>query len=462
MAEIVSNAPRSIGITGRASIEDRIARGRLARQALPRGRHARWDPASGRPDPISLLDTQVQGRLSDLIPIRHGRMAASPFAFYRGAAIVMAEDLASTPTTGITAQLCGDAHLSNFGAFASMERTLLFDVNDFDETLPGPWEWDLKRLAASFVIASRGNGFSEEKGREAVSTAVGAYASHMSGFASQGDLDVWYSRVTADQVIDLMSASRAKRAARRGAAKARTRDNLHALAKLTTMVDGRPQLVDDPPLLIRVDVDELVESVENTFRAYRRTLQDDRRQLLERYELVDVARKVVGVGSVGTRCYVALLVGRDDDDPLFLQIKEAEASVLERRLPRSRYGNHAQRVVAGQRLMQASSDMFLGWIRGEGGRAYYWRQLRDMKGSIPIDTLAPGMPTYSEACGWALARAHARSGDRVAIAAYVGNGDRLGRALADFAVLYADRNERDYEALLAAIRKGRLAADTGL
>jgi uncharacterized protein (DUF2252 family) len=458
----IANEPRSILGEGRLSVEERVARGRAARDAAPRGLHARWEPAPDRPDPISLLESQAESRLSDLTRIRYGRMAASPFSFYRGAAIVMTEDLGSTPTSGIRTQLCGDAHLSNFGVFASPERTLVFDLNDFDETLPGPWEWDLKRLAAGFVIAGREIGLSEEQGREAVATAVGAYASRMSRYAAEGNLGAWYSHVTADDVIDLISASKGKRAARRGAAKAKTRDNMQALAKLTTLVDGRPQIVDDPPLLMRVDVNELVEDVKSTFRAYRRTLQDDRRQLLERYELVDVARKVVGVGSVGTRCFVALLVGRDDQDPLFLQIKEAEASVLERRLPKSRYRNHAQRVVAGQRLMQATTDIFLGWIRADDGRDYYWRQLRDMKGSVPLEALSLGMPAYAEACGWALARAHARSGDRIAIASYVGNGDRLGRALATFAVTYADQNERDHARILAAIKGGQLVAETGV
>jgi uncharacterized protein (DUF2252 family) len=461
MPKIV-NEPRSILGEGRLSVEERVARGTAARDAVPRGLHARWEPAPDRLDPVSLLESQAESRLSDLTRIRYGRMVASPFSFYRGAAIVMTEDLGSTPTSGIRTQLCGDAHLSNFGVFASPERTLVFDLNDFDETLPGPWEWDLKRLAASFVIASRETGFSEEQGREAVATAVRAYASRMSRYSAEGNLGAWYSHVTADDVIELISTSKGKRAARRGAAKAKTRDNLHALAKLTTLVDGRPRIVDDPPLLMRVDVNELVEDVKRTYRAYRRTLQDDRRQLLERYELVDVARKVVGVGSVGTRCFVALLVGRDDRDPLFLQIKEAEASVLERGLPKSRYRNHAQRVVAGQRLMQATSDIFLGWIRGDDGRDYYWRQLRDMKGTVPIEALSLGMRAYAEACGWALARAHARSGDRIAIASYVGNGDRLGRALATFGVTYADQNERDHGTLLAAIKSGRIVAETGV
>jgi len=458
----IANEPRPILGEGRLSVEERVARGRAARDAVPRGLHARWEPRPDRPDPVSLLESQAQSRLSDLTRIRYGRMAASPFSFYRGAAIVMTEDLGSTPTSRIRTQLCGDAHLTNFGVFASPERTLVFDLNDFDETLPGPSEWDLKRLAASFVIASRETGFSEEHGREVVATAVGAYASRMSRYAAEGNLGAWYSHVTADDVIELISTTKGQRAARRGAAKAKTRDNLQALAKLTTLVDGRPRIVDDPPLLMRVDVNELLEDVKRTYRAYRRTLQDDRRQLLERYELVDVARKVVGVGSVGTRCFVALLVGRDDRDPLFLQIKEAEASVLERRLPKSRYRNHGQRVVAGQRLMQATSDIFLGWIRGDDGRDYYWRQLRDMKGSVPIEALSLGIRAYAEACGWALARAHARSGDRIAIASYVGNGDRLGRALATFAVTYADQNERDHATILAAIKSGRIVAETGV
>jgi uncharacterized protein (DUF2252 family) len=407
------------------------------------------------------LESQAATRHPDLVAIRHGRMAASPFAFYRGSAALMAADLAGTPVSGITTQLCGDAHLSNFGVFGSPERTLLFDVNDFDETLPGPWEWDVKRLAASFVVASRHAGFSPAVGREAVLAAVESYRSRMSEYADLRDLDVWYSRVTADDVMTMLTTDRMRAQTKKGLAKARSRDSIRAFAKLTTTVDGRPRIIDDPPLLVRVELD-LVRDVEGLFRRYRRTLQDDRRLLLERYQLIDLAHKVVGVGSVGTRCFIALLTGRDDADPLFLQIKEAESSVLERHLPNSRFSNHAQRVVAGQRLMQAASDIFLGWIRADDGRDYYWRQLHDMKGSAVIEEMEPsGFVIYGEVCGWALARAHARSGDRLAIAAYLGSGDRFARALADFAEAYADQNERDYQAMLDVIASGRIEADSG-
>ena len=446
---------------GALSAEERAARGRAARKVATRGSHAAWGPAPERPDPVSLLESRAATRHPDLIAIRHSRMAASPFAFYRGSAALMAADLTGTPESGITTQLCGDAHLSNFGVFGSPERTLLFDVNDFDETLPGPWEWDVKRLAASFVVASRHAGFSPAVGREAVLAAVESYRSRMSEYADLRDLDVWYSRVTADDVMTMLTTDRMRAQTKKGLAKARSRDSIRAFAKLTTTVDGRPRIIDDPPLLVRVELD-LVRDVEGLFRRYRRTLQDDRRLLLERYQLIDLAHKVVGVGSVGTECFIALLTGRDDADPLFLQIKEAESSVLERHLPNSRFSNHAQRVVAGQRLMQAASDIFLGWIRADDGRDYYWRQLHDMKGSAVIEEMEPsGFVIYGEVCGWALARAHARSGDRLAIAAYLGSGDRFARALADFAEAYADQNERDYQAMLDVIASGRIEADSG-
>jgi uncharacterized protein (DUF2252 family) len=464
-AEHVANvAPdTSFERIARATVDVRAAQGRSARLVVPRKEHARWQAAPSRPDPLSLLRLQDATRVPELVPIRYGRMVSSPLAFFRGAAIVMAEDLASTATSGIATQLCGDAHLSNFGVYGSPERTLLFDVNDFDETLPGPWEWDVKRLATSFVVAGRANGSSDDACREAAIAAAGSYRSHMAGYASMRDLDVWYSHVTAENVIELASDPRAKKALRAGVAKTQRRDNLQALSKLTTTVDGRPRILHDPPLLVRVDAEDLVHSVDVTLHAYVRTLQDDRRHLLDRYRLADVAHKVVGVGSVGTRCFIALLLGRDDDDPLFLQIKEASASVLERHLPKSRYRNHAQRVVAGQRLMQASSDIFLGWIRGEDGRDYYWRQLRDMKASVDVGSLTPAaMSFYATICGWALARAHARSGDRIAIAAYLGNGGRFDRAVASFAMAYADQNERDHGALVAAIEQGTIEADPGV
>ena len=470
------------------SVVERRALGKEARKRVPRAAHAGLSPARGRPDPIALLAAQDATREQDLVPIRYGRMSVSPFTFYRGSAGVMAADLASAPRTGLTVQLCGDAHLSNFGAYASPERTLLFDLNDFDETLPGPFEWDVKRLVASFVVAGRGNGFAAAVSREAALAAARSYREHMREYAAMRDLEVWYSRVTADDALALAraataaggeaakAAAKAKRAAtaatlalktEQNIAKTRSRDNLQAFAKLTEVVDGVRRIREDPPLLLRVDIagDEMRRIVATAFADYKRTLEDDRRVLVERYEFVDLARKVVGVGSVGTLCLIALLAGRDDGDPLFLQLKQAGPSVLETHLGRSVFRNAGHRVVAGQRIMQAQSDIFLGWIRGSGAahRDFYWRQLRDMKGSADILTLKPrGLTIYAELCGWCMARAHARSGDRVAIAAYLGAGDRFDRALADFGEAYADRAEKDHARLMAAIKKGTVKAQTGL
>jgi uncharacterized protein (DUF2252 family) len=449
-------------MTRASTYQQRRERGRAARRETPRSSHAAWTPSPDRPDPVDLLEAQAKSREPDLAPIRYARMLPSPFTYMRGAAIVMANDLSSTPQSGIQAQLCGDCHLLNFGAYASPERTLLFDVNDFDETLPGPWEWDVKRLAASLVVAGRDNGFGEDECRRAARAAAASYRERMAEFSEMGELEVWYSRVSADEVFDLISDSRTMKRVKKAAKKSRGRDNLQALSKLTSVVDGRRRIVDDPPLLVRVVDDDLRGQVHDILRTYRGTLQDDRRRLLDRYRFVDVARKVVGVGSVGTRAYVVLFEGRDEGDPLFLQVKEAEASVLEAHLPKSAYENQGQRVVAGQRLMQAASDIFLGWLRGPAGRDFYWRQLRDMKGSAKVDTMSPEeLAIYASLCGWALARAHARSGDRVQISAYLGKSERFDRAIADFARTYADQNERDYEALRAAVKSGRVAADPG-
>jgi len=391
-------------------------------------------------------------------------MMASPFAFMRGAAIVMANDLASTPRTGIRAQLCGDAHLLNFGAYASPERALLFDVNDFDETLPGPWEWDVKRLAASFVVAGRDSGFDAADCREAAQASVASYRRRMAAFSGMGELEVWYSRVGEEEVRGLLTDARAgkktEKKLSKNVRKARGRDSLQALSKLTTVVDGRRIVRDDPPLLVRIpEGDEIRVQINAILESYKRTLQEDRRHLLERYRFVDAARKVVGVGSVGRRAYVVLLEGRDRDDPLFLQVKEAGPSVLEGHVESSTREHHGHRVVAGQRLMQAASDIFLGWFRGTEGRDFYWRQLKDMKGSADVGGMsADELVIYAGLCGWTLARAHARSGDRVEIAAYLGKSDRFDRAVADFAVAYADQNERDHAALCAAVASGRLPA----
>jgi uncharacterized protein (DUF2252 family) len=447
----------------RLSAAERVARGKAARETAPRASHAKWEPSAARADLISLLKEQAETRLPELIAIRHGRMSVSPFTFYRGSAIVMADDLAGTPTSGIKVQICGDAHLSNFGVFGSPERRMIFDLNDFDETLPGPWEWDVKRMAASFVVGARGVGFSKGTGREAAIGAVESYRMHMAEYAQMRDLDVWYSHITADEILAATTTAGMRKRADAAMSKARTKGSLQAFSKLTTVVDGRPRIVDDPPLIVRVDAAGLPVEIGSLLTQYRRSLQDDRKHLLEQYEFVDLARKVVGVGSVGTRCFIALLVGRDDGDPLFLQVKEAQSSVLERHLAKSKFRNHGQRVVAGQRFMQASSDIFLGWIRGPGEIDYYWRQLRDMKGSVVVEEMVPeGYRAYAGVCGWALARAHARSGDRVAIAAYLGKSDKFAKAVADFSETYADQTERDHQTMLDAIAKGKIEAESGL
>ena len=379
----------------------------------------------------------------------------------RGAAVVMACDLATTPRTGIQAQLCGDAHLLNFGLYGSPERTLLFDVNDFDETLPGPWEWDLKRLAASMIVAGRENGFGDSDCRRAAREVASSYRRRMAEYSEMGELEVWYSRVSAED-LGLIVASRTMKKVKKSVKRARERNNLQALDRLTRIVEGRRIIADDPPLLVRVVEERLREQIHDILQMYGSTLQDDRRHLLDRYRFVDVARKVVGVGSVGTRDYVVLLEGRDDDDPLFLQVKEAQVSVLESYLPKSAYGNHGQRVVAGQRLMQAASDIFLGWLRGPGGRDYYWRQLRDMKGSAKVELMSPDeLAEYAGLCGWALSRAHARSGDRVQISAYLGKSERFDGAIANFAEAYADQIERDHAALSAAVKSGKVRGEAG-
>jgi uncharacterized protein (DUF2252 family) len=451
-----------------ASYRQRRERGRAAREATPRAGHAEWTPAPDRPDPIDLLEAQDRNRILDLIPIRYSRMMASPFAFMRGAAIVMANDLAGTPKTGIRVQLCGDAHLLNFGAYASPERALLFDLNDFDETLPGPWEWDVKRLAASFVVAGRENGFDAPECHEAAQASAASYRRRMSEFSKMGELEVWYSRVSVEEVRDLLSDAKPNKRTTKKLAKAvrkaRGRDSLQALSKLTRVVDGHRKIIDDPPLLVRIpEGDEIRGQIYAILESYKRTLQEDRRHLLDRYRFVDVARKVVGVGSVGTRAYVALLEGHDENDPLFLQVKEAGPSVLQGPLPSSNHEHHGHRVVAGQRLMQAASDIFLGWFRGKEGRDFYWRQLKDMKGSPNVEGMsADELVIYAGLCGRALARAHARSGDRVQIAAYLGKSERFDEAIADFAEAYADQTERDHAVLCAAVESGRVPTDEGV
>jgi uncharacterized protein (DUF2252 family) len=455
---------------------ERAARGKTARAEVPRESHAAFDPPPDRPDPIGLLEEQGKSRVPELVPVRWGRMMVSPFTFFRGAALPMASDLAGTPLSGLAVQACGDAHLSNFGIFGSAERRLMFDVNDFDETLPGPWEWDVKRLAASLEVAARGNGFPGKQRREIVSAAVAGYRQAMRDFAGMTNLDLWYAHADMDQMrkqFESRLQPRQRKMVDKGLAKARTRDSMQEVGKLTRVVDGRPRIISDPPLLVPIDELMPAETDRAAFEQqfsgligkYRRTLETNRRYLLEQYEFCDMARKVVGVGSVGTRCWIVLMLGRDDVDPLFLQVKEAEASVLSRFAGASKFANHGQRVVAGQRLMQASSDIFLGWQRTEAGldgrpRDFYVRQLRDWKFSVDIENmLASGMRLYGELCGWTLARAHARSGDRIAIAAYLGGSDAFDQAITEFAAAYADQNERDHQSLVDAVASGRIIAE---
>ncbi|MEU9213541.1 DUF2252 domain-containing protein [Streptomyces sp. NPDC048415] len=445
-----------------ATPADRAALGKAARKRSSRSSHGTWIPTADRPDPVGVLERQGKDRLQELLPIRYGRMTASPFAFLRGAAAVMVADLAAQPHTGLTVQLCGDAHLLNFGLYASPERTLLFDLNDFDETFPGPFEWDVKRLAASVAVAARENGHKEAHVHGAARAAAGAYREAVRRLAEQGELAVWYERIDADQLLPLIRSARRRGQVESSLTRARRRTDLHALGKLTETVDGRPRIVHDPPLLEPAGAPDMA-SLRKIFSDYRSTLPEERRLLLDRYRFADAARKVVGVGSVGTRCFLVLLAGRDADDPLFLQIKEAGTSVLEEHLPSGPYVHPGHRVVAGQRLLQAASDIFLGWVSGPQGRAFYWRQLRDMKGSADVAGMSPGeQRNYARLCGTALARAHARSGDRIAIAAYLGGADTFERAVADFALRYADQNADDHAALGAAVAAGVIPAAPGV
>ncbi|MFI9819443.1 DUF2252 domain-containing protein [Streptomyces sp. NPDC052013] len=452
---------------------ERAAYGRNARSRAPRSSHGWFEAAQDRPDPVDLIERQSATRLPELVPIRYGRMLESPFRFYRGAAAVMASDLAPLAGTGLTVQLCGDAHLLNFRLLASPERRLVFDINDFDETLPGPFEWDVKRLAASFAIAGRANGFSAGEQNDAVGACVRAYRRRMRELAGMRTLDIWYAQDDADRMQELLASSKNREATRRTAeatARARTRTHLQAFAKLTRVTaDGR-RITPDPPLITPLrdllgDPTTEEKALREVLDHYARSLSSERRHLLRRYHLVDVARKVVGVGSVGTRCWIVLLLGRDDDDPLLLQAKEAQESVLAPYTGGDRYDNQGRRVVAGQRLIQTTSDILLGWTHAIGldgrSRDFYVRQLRDWKGIARPETMDPGLlRLFARLCGACLARAHARSGDPVAIAAYLGGGDRFDRALTLFAQAYADQNERDFEALGAAVRSGRVRAES--
>ncbi len=458
--------------------DERRVRGKAARAEVPRESHAQWQPSADRPDPVALLESQAVNRVPDLVPVRWGRMMETPFTYYRGAALPMASDLASTPASGIIVQACGDAHLSNFGLFGSPERKLLFDVNDFDETLPAPWEWDVKRLAASLEVAARENGFSDKERRKIALSSAARYRQTMRQLSGEGNLGVWYTQVDIDEFrarFGGMLKESQRRKLDKGLAKARTRDSMQELQKLTQIEDGQPRIISDPPIIVPIRdlLSELGRAVDvekelkDLVAKYRRTLQADRRVLLEQYDFTDMARKVVGVGSVGTRCWIILMLGRDESDPLFLQVKEAEESVLARFAGSSKYANEGERVVNGQRLMQAASDIFLGWQRVTGMdnklRDFYVRQLRDWKFSLDIATLIPrGLRMYGELCGGTLARAHARSGDEIAIASYLGNSDVFENAIADFAAAYADQNEADFEAFTAAIASGRLIAERGV
>jgi uncharacterized protein (DUF2252 family) len=456
--------------------DERVAAGRALRDRVPRSAHAEPGPTDDR-DPVALLRSQSAARVPDLVPIRYGRMLESPFAFYRGGALIMAKDLARVPGSDLTVQLCGDAHLSNFGLFATPERHLAFDLNDFDETFPGPFEWDVKRLAASLAIAARQLDFGRRDGRRIVLAAVARYRTAMREFAARGNLEVWYASVDTD-AVDAILTVKLKKAQRgrlgRSLAKARTRDSVHALGKLAAVVNGEYRIRSSPPLVVpisellpEVEQKELTLRMEEIVEGYGGTLESDRRHLLASYRLIDIARKVVGVGSVGTRAWILLLQGRDPSDPLLLQAKEAATSVLDGLAGPGKYEHQGERVVVGQRLMQAVSDIFLGWYRIEGidgrDRDFYLRQLRDWKGSVEVEELIPdGMRAYGELCGWTLARAHARSGDRFAIAGYLGGGDAFDSAVVEFAESYADRNERDYHLLRSAVASGHLTARTGL
>ena len=484
------------------TVEERRASGDESRERTPLSSHGEWVVAAAdRVDPVALLEQQNETREPDLVPVRHGRMMVSPFTFYRGAAKIMAADLEHTPRAGLTVQLCGDAHLSNFGAFASPERQLLFDLNDFDETLPGPFEYDVKRLAASFTIAALNNGFGKADARDATLAAVRGYRETMAEFAEMSTMDVWYAHLSEATLLGAIEAitdastdaankggsskkkkkataeakatKAAAKRARKAAEKAHTRDSLQALSKLAEVVDGKYRIISQPPAVIPMrdledrhglSVEEFEHVIHEQFRAYRETLQHDRRHVLERFQFVDMAHKIVGVGSVGARAFIVLLQGRDHNDPLFLQVKEATASVLEDHLPKSRYKHPGERVVQGQRLMQAASDIYLGWTKGlQENRYLYWRQLRDMKGSADVESLSPAaLAFYAHWCGWTLARAHARSGDPIAIAAYLGESDAFDNSITDFGERYADQNERDYRAFTNAIGSGRLSAVEGV
>jgi uncharacterized protein (DUF2252 family) len=474
MTAVTQPGRRRRGAVPHPTVQERAARGKAARATVPRSSHAAWEPLRDRRPPEDLLLEQAADRVPELVPIRHGRMLASPFAFFRGAAAPMAADLAATPHSGVHVQLCGDAHLSNFGGFASPDRKLVFDINDFDETARGPWEWDVKRLAASIAIAGRELGLETATRRAAVEEAARAYREAMRRFAAMRNLELWYARLDVARILSHAGGRvtrRERSAFLRRVASAQAKDHLRAMAKLTERVNGDPRIVSRPPLIVPIEELFPGESVEprmrSLLRAYRRTLPVDRRHLLEGYRYTHMARRVGGVGSVGTRTWIVLMIGRDGDDPLFLQVKEAGPSVLEEYAGREPARHHGERVVEGQRRMQADGDIFLGWLRAtwadETPRDYYVRQLWDWKFGAEVELMSPvRLSIYGSLCGWTLARAHARSGDRIAIAAYLGSGTAFDRAMATFAEAYADQNERDYAALDDAARDGRIAAERGV
>ncbi len=453
---------------GVLSAQERRDAGKQARASASRSSHGGWSPATDRADPVSVLTAQDEDRLPWLAPVRHGRMAESAFAFYRGAAAIMAHDLAPTPTSGFSAQLCGDAHLANFGTFASPERRQVFDLNDFDETLPGPWEWDVKRLCTSFTLAARDNGYPEQ-GEALAGAAAAGYRQAMAQFATQPTMDVWYSQLSVDLLERTTPDKASRKRLKKGAKSARERNSQKALTKLTEVVDGTLRIRSQPPLLeplrdlqSHLDAEEWRDMIEENLRGYGASIQSDRAHLLRRFQMGDMALKVVGVGSVGTRCFVVMLTGHDHGEPLFLQIKEAVDSVLEAHLPASEHREHGERVVAGQRLLQASSDIFLGWSAASGGRQYYWRQFHDMKGSADVTTMTPDqLGWYARVCAWSLAHGHARSGDAIAIDAYLGRSDAFDTACGRFATAYADQNEADYQQFTQAIADGRIDASPG-
>ena len=440
------------------SRNERLDAGRALRVTLPRSSHATWKPPARHRDPIALLEKSNRDRLPELVPIRYGRMLRSPFTFLRGSAGLMAYDLATTPNTQINVQCCGDCHLMNFGMFATPERNLIFDINDFDETLPAPWEWDLKRLAVSFVVAARDNRHSNKEAHTAAIECVRAYREHLRACSKKSPLDVWYERLDDQALIEMAPDAEGKKGRRAAVKKARERIGDFLYPKITTEVGGHPRLVDQPPILFHVNTKDHKEVFREGLEVYRLTLPDDRRVLFDRYHLEDSAMKVVGIGSVGTRCLVGMFCS-PEGHPLLLQFKEARRSVLEPYAGKSVYQNQGQRVVVGQRLMQSASDIFLGWARGRGLRDFFGRQLRDMKFSFPVEGLSPQhLKLYAEVCGLTLARAHAKSGDAATISGYQGKSDAFDQAIGEFALAYADQNERDHAALVAAVKAGRVKA----